>query len=327
MIPLPLVAALVSFVAVALLIYAIAAMAGGDRRLVAERLKRHSGAVAAAAAGPSSHGTSALLLEKDYSSFDSLNQMLKRSSRVERIAADLTRAAVPLRVGEYLLLRWVAAIGLYAIGTVILHLNLAVCLVLGVLGFYLPRFYVSYQEGRRVRKFEDQLVDALTMMANSLKSGSSFLQAIDLVSREQPAPICQEFARVVAEANVGSSVESSLLDLAGRVRSYDLYLIVTAMIVQREVGGNLSEVLENIAHTIRERQRILRQVQVETAEVRLSGYIIAVLPIFMLVVMLIISPAYASVLTQGFGQIILIGAGIWEVIGFLVIRRIVAIQV
>jgi tight adherence protein B len=194
-------------------------------------------------------------------------------------------------------------------------------------GYFLPRLYVKQKEVSRVKAFEGQLVDALVMMSNALKSGSSFLQAIDLVAHEQPAPICEEFARVVAEANVGASVENSLLDISVRVRSYDLYLVVTAMLVQREVGGNLSEVLENIAHTIRERQRILNQVRVETAETRLSGYIIGVLPVFMLVVLMMINRNYASTLTTGTGQFFLIIGGIMEVIGFYIIHRIVSIEV
>jgi tight adherence protein B len=234
---------------------------------------------------------------------------------------------VPLRVGEYLFIRWICALGLYAVSLTFLHLNPVVCVVLGVAGYFLPRLYVSRKEASRVKAFEGELVDGLVMMSNSLKSGASFLQAIDLVAHELPSPISQEFSRVVAEANVGASLENSLLDLSARVRSYDLFLVVTAMLVQREVGGNLSEVLENIAHTIRERQRILNQVRVETAETRLSGYIIGVLPIFMLFMLMMINPSYASTLLTGTGQFFLIAGGIMEAIGFYVIHRIVSIEV
>ncbi|MGQ9687084.1 MAG: type II secretion system F family protein, partial [Thiobacillaceae bacterium] len=293
---------------------------------VADRLRRHGSA--AVAVGAPSTASSALLLEKDYSKIGPLDRALKRSSLAERIALDLARAGVPLRVGEYVLIRWLVGAALFTFIGFVLGWHLITALALGVLGFYLPRFYVKRQEGKRIKKFEDQLVDALTMMANSLKSGSSFLQAIDMVARELPDPISNEFSRVVAEANVGASVETSLLDLAERVRSYDLYLVVTAMLVQREVGGNLAEVLENIAHTIRERLRILRQVQVETAQQRISGYIIGALPIIVMIGMLILNPIYPEILLHtGIGQIILVGLGVMELLGFLIIRRIVDIEV
>ncbi len=324
----PLLPAAAVFVAVALVVYAVAGIWGGERRLIAARLGRYSGASQAAAGGAEGGSAGAeLLLDRGYSSFESFDRLLKRSSYSERVALDLSRAAVPLRVGEYLFVRWISALGLCGVNLTLLRLNPVVCVVLGIVGYFLPRLYVSHKEASRVKTFEGQLVDGLVMMANSLKSGSSFLQAIDLVAHEQPAPISQEFARVVAEANVGASLENSLLDLSVRVRSYDLYLVVTAMLVQREVGGNLSEVLDNIAHTIRERQRILNQVRVETAETRLSGYIIGVLPVFMLVMLMMINPSYASTLVTGVGQFVLIAGGIMEAIGFYVIHRIVNIEV
>ncbi len=319
--------AVVVFAAVTLLVYAVANVWGAERRLVMERLARHGGAAAATGGAAGGTATATLLVEDEFSSFESFNRMLKRSGYAERVAHDLARAAVPLRVGEYLLIRWIVAVVLCAFVLMVLHLNVVVGLVLGIGGYFLPRLYVSQKEKSRVHKFEEQMVDALVMMANSLKSGASFLQAMDLVAHEQPAPICQEFARVVAEANVGASLENSLLDVSLRVRSYDLYLVVTAMLVQREVGGNLSEVLENIAHTIRERQRILRQVVVETAETRLSGYVIGALPIFMVFMMMILSPGYIDMLLTGIGQIVLIVGGIMEILGFIVISRIVDIDV
>lgn len=315
------------FFAVTLLVYAVGIW-GAERRLIAARLARHAGP-SPAAAGELAGGAAGagILLDKEYSSLESFDRLLKRSSYSEQVALDLTRAAVPLRVGEYLFLRWITALGLFAVSFTFLRLNAVVCVALGIVGYFLPRLYVSRKEASRIKTFEGQLVDGLVMMSNALKSGASFLQAIDLVAHEQPAPLSREFARVVAEANVGASLENSLLDLSLRVRSYDLYLVVTAMLVQREVGGNLSEVLDNIAHTIRERQRILNQVRVETAETRLSGYIIAVLPLFMLVMLMVINSSYASTLVTGTGQFILIAGGIMEAIGFYIIHRIVSIEV
>lgn len=323
----PLLAALVAFLAVTLLALAVYSAATAQRQIVAERLQRHGGTATASATVSPGGATAALLMQKDYSTIKTLDRVLKRSNIAERIALDLTRAGVPLRVGEYMLIRWLVAVVLFVV-SLVASLHPLVAVALGVLGFYLPRFYVRRKERQRIRKFEDQLVDGLTMMANSLKSGASFLQAIDLVAHELPAPISTEFARVVAEANVGASVEGSLLDLAERVRSYDLYLIVTAMLVQREVGGNLAEVLESIANTIRERQRILRQVQVETAQQRFSGYIIAALPVVVAVGMFMINPMVPqTLLFHPLGQIALVAAVVMQILGFIIIRRIVDIEV
>ena len=166
------------------------------------------------------------------------------------------------------------------------------------------------------------------MMANSMRSGSSFLQAIDLVAHELPAPIGEEFGQVVAEAGVGASIEETLHNLTERIKSYDLYMTVTAIMVQRQTGGSLSEVLDNISTTIRDRIRLLRQVQVLTAEQKLSGIVVGALPIFMVVVLQIITPSYYSdFLDSTIGRAMLGAAAVFQVAGFVAMHKISQIDV
>ena len=175
----------------------------------------------------------------------------------QRVELDLARAAVPMRVGEYLLAALVGG------ARALLSSSRSSCRSSGRWRWpSAPRLLRARALRRpaasraRIRAIDDQLVDALTMMANSLKAGASFLQAMEMVARELPrADLASSSRQVVAEIGVGAPVDQALTDLTERVRSYDIYLIVTAMIVQRRVGGNLAEVLDNIAHTIRERQQ------------------------------------------------------------------------
>ncbi|MHB9092764.1 MAG: type II secretion system F family protein, partial [Chloroflexota bacterium] len=252
---------LVTMLAVATLVWAIYAATTARQGQVQERIGQYSGA--AAAAQVSRVGLP--WRDRSLSSIDFLDKLLTGNDYANRAQLDLFRAAVPLRVGEYLLIRWLLACALFFVVRAF-GVLWPLAVLVGVIGYFLPRFWVSGKERARVRQVDDQLVDALTMMSNSLKSGASFLQAMEMVSRELPAPLAPEFAQVVAEIGVGASVETALTDMSQRVRSYDLYLIVTAIMIQCTAGGNLAEVLGNIAHTIRERQRLLRQVQVETAE-------------------------------------------------------------
>src|SRR5512139_640138 len=148
----------------------------------------------------------------------------------------------------------------------------------GVIGFFIPRFYVKRQQGLRLTRFNDQLGDMLNLMTNGLRAGYSTMQAMEAVSRELPAPICDEFRRVVQEMQIGISMEKALDNLLRRIPSDDLDFVVTAIGVQREVGGNLSEILDTISFTIRERVRIKGEIRTLTAQVRTSGAVLSLIP-------------------------------------------------
>ena len=322
----PLLAPVAIFLAVMLLGSGVYRTANHGGLLARKRLAAFAPASSGGLPLPAIEG-SPLLKRERFSTFHVLDKLLRRNDFGARMSLDLARAALPLRVGEYLLLRWLVGFGvllLAARGSRSVPIGLAV----GVVGYFLPALYVSARQTKRVRAFDDQLVDALTLIANALKSGYSFLQGMEAIAREMPAPIGVEFEQALREIRVGGSVEDALVGISRRVRSADFELVVTAMVIQRQVGGNLTEILANIAYTVRERHRILREVRVLTSQERMSGYVIAGLPVFLVLALSFMSPGYISGMwTDSFGRVILAASFVMEVLGLLVIRKIVEIEV
>lgn len=196
-----------------------------------------------------------------------------------------------------------------------------------MLGYLVPQAYLNFKIRRRAIAFNSQLGDALILVANSLRTGYSFLQAIDLVSREMRPPLAGEFARMLKEMNLGITTEDAMNNLARRVASDDLDLVVTAVLIQRQVGGNLAEVLDNIAGTIRERVRLKREIKTLTAQGRVSGLIIGLLPFALAFILFLINPAYlGSLFTHPAGQLMLAASAVGMFIGIIWIRRIVNIE-
>ena len=186
-----------------------------------------------------------------------------------------------------------AAIGVGLLGLLLQPKGTYISFLIGaVVGFFLPRFYVKRQQAARIRKFDDQLGDMLNLMVNGLRAGYSIMQAMEAISRELPAPISDEFHRVVQEMQIGIPMEKALDNLFRRIPSDDLDFVITAINVQREVGGNLSEILDTISFTIRERVRIKGEIRVMTASVRSSGVILSLIPVFLALALWFISPEY-----------------------------------
>jgi tight adherence protein B len=193
---------------------------------------------------------------------------------------------------------------------------------------------VNRRKSKRLQSFNDHLADTITLIANALRAGASFLQAIELVVRETQPPVSTEFNRVIREVNLGLPFEQALANMVRRVRSDDLELMTTAISIQHQVGGNLAEILDSIAFTIRERIRIQGEIRVLTAQQRMSGYVVAGLPIGLIAILTLIAPGFMEPM---FGDPTIVGIplGVWMllfgavlmVIGFLAIRRIVDIEV
>jgi tight adherence protein B len=270
---------------------------------------------------------SALISPKRFSAIPFLDRLLQRNQWGDRLALELARADLPLRVGEYLLIRWLLAAVLGA--AVAVKLEAPLLGAIGALvGYVLPALYVRWCKNRRLRAFDEQLVDALLLVANALKSGYSFLQGMEAVAREVPKPLGAEFGEALREIRIGGSVEDALQSMAQRIQSTDLDLVVTAMIIQRQVGGNLTEILTKISYTVRERHRILREIKVLTAQERMSGNIIAALPVVLVLLMAFTSPEYVpSMWGDPAGRIILALGGVFEVLGLVLIRRLVWLEV
>lgn len=245
------------------------------------------------------------------------------SARVQR---DLARGNLKLRLSEYYGIR----VGLmFFLGLVLWVVRDPLSGVFGLfLGYFLPRIWLGRRISGRLSAFNKQLPDTITLLSNSLRAGSSFLQSIELVSREGQPPIAEEFGRVVREVNLGLGMEDSLKNLVRRIRSDDVDLMVTAIGIQQQVGGNLAEILDTIAFTIRERVRIKGEIGTLTAQGRMSGYLVALLPIALAAGINALNPDFMKPLfTQLIGQI-LIGFSLFCMsIGFFAIRKITDIKV
>jgi tight adherence protein B len=220
-----------------------------------------------------------------------LNRRVARSSAGDRIARELARADLKFKVAEYYALIFISTI-VTAVVAYVIQPNIVSAIIGAVIGFFIPRFYVKRQQTVRLNKFNDQLGDMLNLMVNGLRAGYSTMQAMEAISRELPAPICDEFHRVVQEMQIGIPMEKALENLLRRIPSEDLDFVITAINVQREVGGNLSEILDNISFTIRERVRIKGEIRVMTAQVRSSGIVLSLIPVFLTLALWFISPEY-----------------------------------
>lgn len=245
----------------------------------------------------------------------------------EKVDNELMKADIPLKGEEFLGLILLLSLG----GGLFLGLitgKLAVGLLAATFGVYLPHFGLRMAKAKRLAKFNGQIGDALIIMANSLRSGFSFLQAMDMVRKEIPDPIAKEFGVALQEMNWGTPTEEALLNLASRVNSEDLELVVTAMLIQRQVGGNLAEVLDNIASTIRERVRIKGEIKTLTAQGRISGLIIGLLPILLTTGIYLLNPEYIRPLfSSSTGLIMVFFAVLAQILGLTIINKIVHIPV
>jgi len=248
----------------------------------------------------------------------------KRLSK--RVQRDLARANLKLKVSEYYAIRFAA---MFSVAAVLFLFRDPISGVIGlVIGYFGPRIYVGRRIGGRLGAFNKQLPDTITLVSNSLRAGSSFLQSIELVSRESQPPMGEEMGRVVREVNLGLGMEEALHNMVRRINSEDLDLMVTAISIQQQVGGNLAEILDTIAFTIRERVRIKGEVNTLTAQGRYSGYLVAFLPIAIAFMINLISPAFMEPLFKSaIGQGLLVGGGIMMTIGFFAIRKITDIKV
>ena len=248
-----------------------------------------------------------------------------------RTARELERAGLQLRVSEYLSLRASAAVLGFLLVALIsgAHpVGLIAASIVAVFGFMLPAFVVQAARMRRVRRLNEQLDEMVSMVSSSLKAGFGLLQSLDQAAQQLSPPLSSELLRVVHETNVGGTLEDALTGLAERAESYDLDMMVTAILVQRTVGGNLAEVLDNVGHTIRERVRIEGEINTLTAQKKLSGLVIGLLPIALALLFFAVDPEYMSLLfTHTAGRILLVTGIILDVVGLLVIRRILAVEV
>jgi len=268
-----------------------------------------------------------LLRDESLSEIPTLDRLLHQSNLARRLDLLLRQADVKMRVGVLLLMILVLAAAAFAIVSWITgHVPLAIAA--GVLLGAIPYWWVKRKKAIRVRKFEGSFPDALDLFVNALRAGYAFSGAMSMVSEEAPSTVAKEFGIAFEEHELGLETKDTLLNMVERVDSLDLKLFVTAIVIQRETGGNLAEVLDKISYVIRERFRILGEVRAYSAQGRFSGMVLGLLPIIMAIVFTVIVPEYmATLITDPAGKLLIGIAIVLQVLGFFAIRRIVDVKV
>jgi tight adherence protein B len=330
---------LVLSIGIILVFVGLASSRGGSG--ISARLERYAAGkpeVPIAGADPGSSGLSGALAQSV--ALARINKIVEQRDFGMNLAREIARADLKLKVSEYLVIWGCAILGVpflfLVLGVVLEPLKSPIALIIGAfVGFMIPRFWLGRRRSGRLNAFNKQLPDTITLIANALRAGSSFLQAIEMVVREAQPPITTEFSRVVREVNLGLAFDAALENMVRRVRSDDLELMTTAITIQHQVGGNLAEILDSIAFTIRERVRIKGEIKTLTSQQRMSGYVVAALPIGLIAFLMVIAPGFMQPMFQKppeiaglpAGVIILAVAGFSMFIGFMAIRRIVDIEV
>mgnify|MGYP000911016396 CR=1 FL=1 len=262
---------------------------------------------------------------------DWLNKRVEKSSYGNSIAQSLARADLKIKPGEYIALMLIAAFGVGVVLWFIGGRRLITGAVGPLLWLLLPGLYVKRQQGKRLIRFNEQLADRLNLMVNGLRAGFSTMQAMEAISKELPPPISDEFLRVVQEMQLGVPMERSLNNLLARIPSDDLDLVITAINVQREVGGNLAEILDTISHTIRERVRIKGEIRVLTTQTMYSGRFLSMMPVIVLAILYLLNRDYMMTFfipeNRLCGSIALGVGALLIVLGYLVMNKIADIEV
>lgn len=273
---------------------------------------------------------SASLRARIYSPFEALANRASRRKRLSSglsLAEHLARADIKFRTSEFAMIQ----VGFLVAGAAISLVRFGFgpqFVAAGVGAYLIPMRYVKYRQNRRLKAFNRQLPDTLSLLSNALKSGYSLPQALDSVSRTTSAPIADDLSRAIREMNFGTSTEQALTKMVRRVGSEDLDLIVTAITIHSSVGGNLARILESISHTIRQRIHVKSQISALTAQARASGWVITLLPFIVAGILYLITPGYFRVMLQDpAGQALLVLAFISIVIGNAFVRRIVNFRV
>jgi tight adherence protein B len=330
--------AVAAVAALAILTIAVGVANSGNSG-VSDRLERYASGKTDAKKVSTGQGPISDLIAQS-AAMANLNKVVEQRDFGANLSRELARADLKLKPSEYLFIWAGSTLGvpvlMFIFSFFLPALGSPLMLLIGALiGFMLPRFWLGRRKNGRLGAFNKQLPDTITLIANALRAGSSFLQAIELVVRESRPPVSTEFGRVIREVNLGLPFDAAMENMVRRVRSDDLELMATAITIQHQVGGNLAEILDSIAYTIRERVRIKGEIRTLTAQQRLSGYVVAGLPIALAGFLFVAAPGFMdpmflnppAVLGLPAGVVILLFGGFMMFLGFLFIRKIVDIEV
>jgi tight adherence protein B len=268
-----------------------------------------------------------ILRDDQLSDVPFMRVLLKAMPRVENLRVLMDQGAVRMKVGSFYLLSLALAAGASLV-MLFAGLPFVFPLMAAAGAGILPYMWLLRRKKKRIHAFEANFAEAIDLMSRAIRAGHAFSTGFQLVGEESPDPVGEEFRRCFEEQKFGLALKDSLLNLMERIDLVDLRIFVTAVLIQREVGGNLAEILDKIAYTIRERFKILRQVRVYTAQGRLTGYLLAALPILLGMVITAMNREYMNILFEKeIGRVMVAGAVIMQVIGFFIIRKIIRIRV
>ncbi len=269
----------------------------------------------------------ALLRDEVLSRIPAFDSFLRRSERVSALQKVLAQGNVDVRAGNFLMLCAVSAI-LIAVIAYIAGGNIIFAWVGIVLGFFLPYAYASHMRKKRFQKFEEKFPEAIDTLARAVRAGHAFTTALEMIANEVSEPVAGEFRQLYEEQKFGLPVRDALLNLADRIPLVDVKFFVTAVMLQRETGGNLAEILDNLSYVIRERFKILRQVRVHTAQGRLTMVLLMALPPTVVVVMFVLNRGFIMPLfIDPIGHGLIVAGITMQTLGYFFIRRIIRIQV
>ena len=243
------------------------------------------------------------------------------------IRKKLVKANILMKPEEFISISLIILCASAFLGAVFFR-NALITVAMAVLGWYIPLMVLNRKISRRLKILNNQLGETLAVMSNSLKAGHSFFQAVDSVARELKGPVADEFLKLQKEISLGVNTETALENMVDRVGSDDLELMVTAVLIQRQIGGNLAEVLDNISETIRQRIKAKGEIRTLTAQGRMSGWIISLLPFFLAMAVFTINPEHMSALVSNpIGIFMIVLALIMEGMGIMFVRKIINIEV
>lgn len=315
------------FITVFLWIYLLFFLLFGKKEKIRKRLQKHVSGKNVEKSYYDMEEEKTSIKEKLLAILGIFTKTVYKKSYLKRKKLKLAQAAVLMKAEEFVLLS-------IATGCMvgILMMSLVGSILLGLIGFFLgfklPDIIIKILRDTRMKKMKAQLPDALAVLSNGLRAGFSFLQALGIASKEMNAPIGDEFERVLRENSMGKPLEEALRELVERTEDEDIDLFVTAITIQRQVGGNLSEILETISNTIKERIHLQGEIKTMTAEGKFTATVISILPIAMAIIFYFINPTYIAILYQTQMGLLLIGAAAaLEIIGVYLITKIVTINI
>lgn len=321
----PALIAFLSFLVVALGVFSMGSLL--DQRSAQARLIRERLASERKAPERAPEEELALLRDEQLSKIPALDNLLRRSERVSAIQKVLTQAGMTMRAGNFL---GVCAVTGIVTAIVIYNLSkrIEITGVAMMVGFLLPYSYASYRRNQRFEKFEELFPEAIDTLARAVRAGHAFTTALEMITNEVAEPVSGEFRQLYEEQKFGMPVRDALINLTERMPLVDVKFFVTAVMLQRETGGNLAEILDNLSYVIRERFKIQRQVRVYTAQGRLTMALLMGMPPIIVTTMLLLNPGFIRPLfSDPIGHTLLVAGITLQTVGYFVIRKIIRIQV